>query len=288
MGTFLILIPIRMRRYILHTPFNIYHFKARKWSHPVHNHTYFEIIFILKGSGHHHINGNTFAYKKGDVFFLGPEDFHFFDIATQTEFCFVRFNESFNKSQADDDRSWQKIFKTLLYTSSQSRGSLVQDKGEQLKLLALLAVLEQEYENQQSSYFTTIRDNIMKTMIAILVRNLVGQTTRPVLKESAEAIMLYVRQNIYSPSKLTIEHLADVFNYAPEYISIFFKKHTGESLKQYIIKHKIKLIEARLMYSQLSLSGIADEFGYTDESHFCKQFRKYTGSTPTQFRKAMV
>jgi AraC family transcriptional regulator, L-rhamnose operon regulatory protein RhaS len=128
----------------------------------------------------------------------------------------------------------------------------------------------------------------MKTMIAILVRNLVGQTTRPVLKESAEAIMLYVKQNIYSPSKLTIEHLADVFNYAPEYISIFFKKHTGESLKQYIIKHKIKLIEARLMYSQLSLSGIADEFGYTDESHFCKQFRKYTGSTPTQFRKAMV
>nr|WP_236648858.1 AraC family transcriptional regulator [Spirosoma sp. 209] len=56
-------------------------------------------------------------------------------------------------------------------------------------------------------------------------------------------------------------------------------------MKQYIVKHKIKLIEARLLYSPLTLAEIADEFGYTDESHFCKQFRKYTGQTPGSFRK---
>jgi AraC-like DNA-binding protein len=47
----------------------------------------------------------------------------------------------------------------------------------------------------------------------------------------------------------------------------------------------MSLIEARLQYSQHSLTEIADEFGFTDESHFCKQFRKYTGNTPTAFRK---
>ena len=111
---------------------------------------------------------------------------------------------------------------------------------------------------------------------------------KAVLKDSVEPILLYVRQHIYNPKELTMEHLAEVFNYAPAYISIFFKKQTGESLKQYIVKHKIKLIEARLLYSQLSLCEIADEFGYTDESHFCKQFRKYTGSTPTEFRRMDV
>lgn len=278
-----------MKRYVLHTPFNIYHFKAKKWLHPVHNHTYFEIIFILKGNGHHNINGNTFAYAAGDVFLLGPEDFHFFEINELTEFCFIRFNESFTKTQlTEKDVSWQKSIKPLLYTSSQSRGSIVIDRKEKQKMHQLLSVLEEEYENNQSGYFEIIRDSLMKSMMTILARNLFdGTAAKPIIKNSAEAILMYVKQNIYKPSQLSIEHLADVFNYAPDYIGIFFKKHTGESLKQYIIKHKIKLIEARLLYSQLPLSAIAEEFGYTDESHFCRQFRKYTHSTPSAFRKGI-
>jgi len=279
-----------MKRYILHTPFNIYHFEAEKWLHSVHKHTYFEIIFVLKGKGFHNINGNTFRYKEGDVFLLGPEDFHDFEIEDLTEFCFIRFNELFNQNPSvEKDSPWQQNMKALLYTSSQSRGSIVEDLLEKQKLQSLLTILEAEYENHQSQHFEVIRDSLMQSMMVILARNLFGQTrTRPILKDSVEPILLYVRQHIYNPADLTMEHLAEVFNYAPAYISIFFKKQTGESLKQYIIKHKIKLIEARLLYSQLTLSEIADEFGYTDESHFCKQFKKYTGITPTEFRKMDV
>lgn len=278
---------INMKRYILHTPFNIYHFEANSWMHSVHNHTYFEIIFILKGDGIHNINGNSFQYSEGDVFLLGPEDYHDFEINTITEFCFIRFNESLYKNEDDEkDSNWQQVRRTLLYTSSQSRGSIVQDKQDRQKLHKLLAVLEEEYENHQSQYFEIIRDSLMRSMMIILARNLFEQTsTSPILKDSVEAILMYIKQHIYKPNDLQISNLANVFNYAPDYISIFFKKHTGESLKQYISKHKIKLIEVRLLYSQMTISEIAEEFGYTDESHFCKQFKKFTGSTPTDFRK---
>ncbi|WAC14758.1 helix-turn-helix domain-containing protein [Dyadobacter pollutisoli] len=276
-----------MKRYILHTPFSIYHFETSTWTHSVHKHTYFEIIFILRGNGIHHINGNAFQYNEGDVFLLGPEDFHHFDIGDPTEFCFVRFNESIHKEYpGDKDRPWQPVIRTLLNTSSQSRGSIVADKQEKQKLHHLLHVMEAEYANDQSPYFEMIRDSLMRSMLVILARNLFSQTpARPVLKDSIEAILMYIRQHIYQPEDLSIEHLASTFNYAPAYISLFFKKQTGEPLKQYIIRHKIKLIEARLLYSQLTLTEIADEFGYTDESHLCKQFRKYTGSSPTTFRK---
>jgi mannose-6-phosphate isomerase-like protein (cupin superfamily) len=62
-----------MKRYILHTSFNIYHFEAIQWEHSVHKHTYFEIIFILKGQGRHNLNGNSFDYSDGDVFLVGPK-----------------------------------------------------------------------------------------------------------------------------------------------------------------------------------------------------------------------
>ncbi len=276
-----------MKRYVLHTPFSIYHFEASTWVHSVHKHTYFEIIFVLRGNGIHNINGNTYAYSAGDIFLLGPEDYHHFEIAEITEFCFIRFNESIYNAQTEQkENTWQQIMKTLLYTSSQSRGTIVYDKHERKKLHNLLWVLEEEYENQQSQYFELIRNSIMRSMMIILARNLFGQTpASPVLKDSVEAIFMYIKQHIHNPAELTIEHLADVFNYAPDYISIFFKKHTGESLKQYITKHRMKLIEARLLFSQLTITEIADEFGYTDESHFCKQFKKFTGSTPTAFRR---
>lgn len=278
---------IIMQRYLLHTPFSIYHFEAKTWNHPVHKHTYFEIIFILKGSGIHNINGNTFAYTEGDVFLLGPEDFHNFEIDILTEFCFVRFNDSIYKNHVDEkDSLWQQVTNTLLYTSSQSRGTIVRDKQERKKLHSLLAVLEEENENPNSKYFDSIRTSIMRSILIILARNLFDETpASPVLKDSVEAILVYIKQHIYEPAKLTIEHLADVFNYSPDYISIFFKKHTGESIKQFITKYKMKLIEIRLLYSQLTIGEIADEFGYIDESHFCKQFKKFTGSTPTAFRK---
>lgn len=278
-----------MKRYLLHTPFSIYHFEAQTWIHPVHRHSYFEIIFILKGNGIHNINGNAFPYSEGDVFLLGPEDYHNFEINDLTEFCFVRFNESIYKKQTGEkDGLLEQVMSTLLYTSSQSRGTIVHDKQDKKKLRSLLAVLEEEYENHQSKYFESIRTSLMQSMMIILARNLFVQTpANPLLKDSVEAILLYIKQHIYQPTALSIGHLATVFNYSPDYISIFFKKHTGESLKQYITQYKLKLIEMRLLYSQLSVAEIADEFGYLDESHFCKQFKKFTGRTPTAFRKSL-
>ena len=275
-----------MRRYVLHNPFNIYHFEASDWEHPVHKHTYYEIIFILQGKGIHNINGNTYAYGQGDVFLLGPEDFHSFDIASITEFCFIRFNESYSKTHSVTDKYWQQIFQSLLLTSTQSRGTIVHDKEEKQKLHQLLKVLESEYDNPPSTHFEMIRDSLMRGILLILARNLSRQTpAKSEESNAAEAILRYIKQNIYEPDKLSMEQIAAEFHLAPTYVSIFFKKQTGESLKQFIVKHRIKLIEARLLYSQMTLTEIADEFGFTDESHFCKQFRQYTGVNPSTFRK---
>lgn len=276
-----------MKRYVLHTPFNIYHFEASQWEHPVHKHTYYEIIFILKGFGVHNINGNTYPYEQGDIFLLGPEDFHSFDIQSITEFCFIRFNESYSKT--DTDKYWQQIFQSLLFTSTQSRGSIVHDKQEKEKLHQLLKVLENEYDNPHSAHFEILRDSLMRSILLILARNLSQQTpAKSEESNAAEAILRYIKQHIYEPEKLSMERIAEEFHLAPTYVSIFFKKQTGESLKQFIIKHRIKLIETRLLYSSMTLTEIAHEFGFTDESHFCKQFRKYTGNNPTAFRKNVV
>ena len=68
------------------------------------------------------------------------------------------------------------------------------------------------------------------------------------------------------------------------YLSVYFKKQTGESLQGYILKYKLKLIENRLLFSDLSISQITDEFGFTDASHLNKLFKKYYGMGPQAYR----
>lgn len=277
-----------MRRYNQHEPFNIYRFEAETWEHPVHNHTYHEIIFIIAGSGVHNINGNAFKYKRNDIFLLGPEDYHSFKITSRTKYCYIRFIDSFMKDGGHEkNKRWQQTMKLLLHSRFQSRGSIVQNHHDKKKLFNLLSVLIEEYDHHNNDGFEIIRDGIMKTIMTILERNMRKQalpsghaTTSPI-----ENIVAYIRQNIYNSDTLRLDYLCTKFNYAPNYLSIYFKRHTGEPLKQYIINYKIKLIETRLLYSQAALAEIADEFGFTDESHLCKQFKKYTGLSPGDFRK---
>lgn len=51
---------------------------------------------------------------------------------------------------------------------------------------------------------------------------------------------------------------------------------------------RTKLIESRLLHSDVRIDEIADEPGFTDESHLNKFFRKQRGISPTRFRRQGV
>lgn len=280
-----------MKRYIRYEPFDIYSFEVAEWPHPVHKHTYCEIIFIKKGTGRHIINNNGFAYQEGDVFLLGPEDYHYFEIASSTQFCYIRFTETFISSAVTaKEKHWREMLGHMLRATYQSSGSVVKREEDKKQLRQLLEVLLYEYGNRQHEAYEIVVDSLMKVMLSIISRNLVQQNR---LGEGVggvkhvtpiEALLHYIRTNIYKPEMLRIEAMAEHFNYAKSYLSPFFKKQTGESLQQYIVKHKLSLIENRLRYSNAQVSEIAHEFGFTDLSHLHKLFKKYYGISPREFR----
>lgn len=52
-----------------------------------------------------------------------------------------------------------------------------------------------------------------------------------------------------------------------------FKKQTGETLQQYISNYKLRLIETRLLHSDMRISEIAYELNFADESHLNKPLK---------------
>jgi AraC family L-rhamnose operon regulatory protein RhaS len=75
-----------------------------------------------------------------------------------------------------------------------------------------------------------------------------------------------------------------MFNISLSYLGRYFKKHTGETIQQYIANYKIKLIEHRLLHRDMRIKEITQEFGFSDESHFVKFFSKQKGTQPSNYR----
>ncbi|QMU28592.1 AraC family transcriptional regulator [Adhaeribacter radiodurans] len=281
-----------MKRYIQYEPFNIYLFTASEWQHPVHKHSYFEIIFIRSGQGKHFINGNTFTYSAGDVFLLGPEDYHYFEIEEKTTFCYLRFTEAFVKDATlPQSTVWMRTIKSLLNAPYQSCGSIVSNAKEKGLLEHLLTVLLHEYEQRTESSYELIMNGIMKAILGILARNVVHEkgveVKDPKSSQLIEEILSYISQHIQKPEQLRMDQLVEQFNYSPTYLSVFFKRQTGESLQQYILKYKLQMIRNRLQFSDRSIAQITYEYGFTDGSHLNKLFKKYYGLTPGEFRNKL-
>lgn len=67
-----------------------------------------------------------------------------------------------------------------------------------------------------------------------------------------------------------------------------FKKIVGQSPMDYLLHYRIKKAASLLLESSMKVSEIAISVGFNDLSYFTKQFKKITGMTPIQFRKAHI
>ena len=65
-----------------------------------------------------------------------------------------------------------------------------------------------------------------------------------------------------------------------------FKRAYGESLRDDVARGRLAAAAKLLTASDESLAGIAVSCGYFDQSHFCRQFKRYTGMAPSAYRRA--
>lgn len=102
-------------------------------------------------------------------------------------------------------------------------------------------------------------------------------------KEITANILQFVHDN-YHQETLSITTLKNEFGTSEANLSEYFKKETGVSFKQHL--NAIRLTESKrlLTETELSISEIAYQVGYSNVSHFNRVFKQHEGITPTQYR----
>jgi AraC-like DNA-binding protein len=246
------------------------------------------LIYIIDGTGIQIINKNKFQYRKGNLFLITPQDVHSFTIATPTTFFFLRFNESFIKLKPNKDSGETVQQLTyILQNASHRPGCILKNKTDKPLIASLVASIISEVENKQL-YHQKIVAQIVDTIITIVARNIALKLPKNIKENTGETvleILHYIQENIFEPNKLTSVMLGKHFGISLNYLGRYFKKQAGETLQEYISNYKVRLIEVRLLNSDMRINEIAFELNFTDESHLNKVFKKHKGINPSQYRK---
>ena len=78
--------------------------------------------------------------------------------------------------------------------------------------------------------------------------------------------------------------LAQRAGLTPSHFCRVFKKSTGTTPHQYVMKARLDRAQELLGASDMSIAAIADRLGFTSQSHFTRAFRQYAGQTPSGWR----
>lgn len=83
---------------------------------------------------------------------------------------------------------------------------------------------------------------------------------------------------------ITIDDLAKIVHFHPNYFIKFFRDHLGCSPMQYINRLRLEKAKHLLKTTDLTVKEIADMIGFNDAGYFSKVFKRYTGFSPQEFR----
>lgn len=102
-------------------------------------------------------------------------------------------------------------------------------------------------------------------------------------KDAVERICNYIADHV--DEDLSMERLAQQAFLNPNYLTRVFKKRTGKTVTEYITDYRLRLAEDLLRDTRQSITMVSAKVGYQNYTYFIKQFKKFTGYAPREYRQ---
>jgi len=80
---------------------------------------------------------------------------------------------------------------------------------------------------------------------------------------------------------ITVKMMAEMVNLNSTYFGVLFRQTMGMSLNQYLIHTRVTNAEHMLNSGEYKVGDVAEACGFTDISHFYKQFKRLKGFPPS-------
>lgn len=237
-----------------------------------HSHPYYHMFYIEEGSCVFTAGDQAHQLQQGQCILVPPGIEHSYsnrnsDTMAYLEIKFTLPQTSVDNQLKDSVRTSDNTMIGLLFqqivTEYSQLGSLADDAAASY-LRALLSALTQQDRYGRPRQFRYIDASSYSPLSQQIIRYLE--------KHYAEDISL--------------DTLAAIMGYNKSYLCVAFKKNTHSTILDCLNMIRIRRAAELIVYSDHSLTQVADMCGFASDSHFNRVFYKYVGVTPGQCRRA--
>jgi len=248
-----------------------------------HRHDFFELLFLLKGSGSYAIDNNHYEIKPPCVFFLSPGQAHNINVSQDIDgFIFIFTSDFYQLDRSNPNRLIEFPF---FYTIQQNNPPLhLKEDADKLFLANLFERGIKEAEKNGTTSLELLRSIL--DLILTFCSNLYPVDSELIIKGKGHLLIKRFYQILEGnlTKNLTINSYAGMLAVTPNHLTQTLKQLTGKTTLDVIKSKQLLEIKRLLVHTNMSVSEISNYMNFADQSYFSKFFKRETGVLPLAFR----
>jgi AraC-like DNA-binding protein/mannose-6-phosphate isomerase-like protein (cupin superfamily) len=259
-----------------------------KWDYPPHEHPQYELNYVTEGEQHMTVNGKLYIQKAGELLLIPPGSIHsslshngkgftyfcmHFDIDDQLFLSLLaRIKQVLFDADSQVTRQIEPVLRKLMSSAdNRAASTMVQRMQLQSAVFELFGHLWEAVSQEAAQLFT---DGYEKIELAHQIRNRLQGLVSQQFKQGLE-----------SDSHYGIDDIAAELGISSSHCNRVFRQVYGQSPRVYLSEMVLHEAKVLLGNPKLSVQNIAAMLGYKDIAHFSRQFKRWSGISPTRYRQ---
>jgi len=253
--------------------------------HAAHRHTFYHVVFFTDGAGTHTIDFERFEVKPNQIYFMIPGQVHSWSFEGFVDGYIINFSDAFfqpfllNNSYCEN----------LSFFSGHVNDAVINlPAGLHPQIKDLFEQIIKEWESSPAKTTDLLRVLVLQVFILVNRFNTGGVNKAPASYNQTllKNFQRLIEQH-YKSLKLPKDY-AELLYITPNHLNAVCKDLLGMQAGE-VIRNRTLLEAKRLLTNMhLTITEIAFELNFTDNSYFTKFFKKTEGITPEEFRRNIL
>ncbi|WP_408891922.1 helix-turn-helix domain-containing protein [Paenibacillus taichungensis] len=258
------------------------------WDYPAHEHPQYELNYVTEGEQYMTVDGKLYIQKAGELLLIPPGSIHsslchngkgftyfcmHFDIDDQLFLSLLaRIKQVLFNADSPVTRQIEPVLRKLMSSAdNRAASTMVQRMQLQSAVFELFGHLWEAVSQEAAQLFT---DGYEKIELAHQIRNRLQGLVSQQFKQGRE-----------SDSHYGIDDIAAELGISSSHCNRVFRQVYGQSPRVYLSEMVLHEAKVLLGNPKLSVQNIAAMLGYKDIAHFSRQFKRWSGISPTRYRQ---
>lgn len=236
------------------------------------------LFFVLRGEFVFELDaGESVSASDGCALIITAGTAYRVHCVRDCEYAYVHFSTDLPIAQKDEYEDTDSGDVIII----PQRLDLSADNEERERLVRRIGRLESTFSSDEQ--YAAMKASCETASLILSIADIYARGERDPIPHALSLMCGYVRSHIRD--SITLASLSSISGLSRQYVMRLFRTHMGMTATDYIHRTKLAYSLDLLKSTDMTIDEIAYQLGYCGSHYFCRVFKKYLGTTPTEHRR---